>query len=53
MEENEEKISRFSKSFSSDRIIFNHGSRSCIPEMIRPATETEIENKKRFMEQTP
>lgn len=37
---------------SSDRIIFNHGSRSCIPEMIRPATETEIENKKRFMEQT-
>lgn len=34
-------------------VSFNDGSRGCIEVMIRPATETEIENKKRFMEQTP
>ena len=37
---------------STDKIIFNHGSRSCIPEMLRPATALEIENKKRSMEKS-
>lgn len=34
---------------SGDKIIFNHGSRSCITEMIRPANQDEIKANKRLM----
>ena len=36
---------------SDGKLIFNHGSRSCIPEMVRLATKNEIQKQKRSLEQ--